>query len=279
MLRLAPSHSPLWRTPPGAQLGPDPTGPLALTPWQERLLDALVTGVPDARLPALAEELGTSPAEAADFVAGIAHALVPRTPADPRAAVELPADLAAGEESALVGALVAAGVDVTAVARWPLERPGAPVLVVAHRLVDPRRAAALVAQDVVHLPVELSGDRVTVGPLVVPGQGPCLACVHAARRDADPEWPLLAAQLLGRSAVPTASVLLLETAVLAARLLRGDATGAAVSVRSADVRRVWHVHRPHADCLCRSPGGSATAPDPAIPTSGPTTATGYARLA
>lgn len=278
MLRLAASRTPLWRTPPAAQLGPDPEEPLALTPWQERLLDALVTGVPDARLPTLAAELGASPADAEDFVARIAHALVPATPTAVRAAVELPADLSPREEDALLHALASAGVDVTDVARWPLGRTGEPVILVAHRMVDPRRAAALVAHDVAHLPVELSGDRIDVGPLVVPGQGACLACIHAARRDADPEWPMLAAQLVGRGAVPTASVLLLEAAVLAARLLRGP-TGTSVSVRSADVRRVWRAHRPHAACLCRSPGGTATAPDPEAPTSVPTTASAFARLA
>lgn len=37
-----------------------------------------------------------------------------------------------------------------------------------------------------------------VGPLVLPGRSPCLRCLDLARRDRDPAWPALAAQLLPR---------------------------------------------------------------------------------
>jgi bacteriocin biosynthesis cyclodehydratase domain-containing protein len=36
-----------------------------------------------------------------------------------------------------------------------------------------------------------------VGPLVLPGQTPCLRCLELARTDRDPAWPMLAAQLAG----------------------------------------------------------------------------------
>ena len=107
----------------------------------------------------------------------------------------------------------------------------------------------------------VAGDRATVGPLVVPGRTACTACLHAHRADHDPDWPMLAAQLLSRPAPPTDVGVLLEAAVLAGRMLRETRDDAAVSVSlgAGSVRRTWRAHRPHARCLCRSPEGSATA--------------------
>lgn len=280
MLRLAPSHPPLWRTPPSVQLGPDPDGFLdAVTPWQERLLEALTVGVPEEELDELARRAGAGPDDADAFVRRIRPALAADHAPAPPVAVELPEALTAAEERTLLGSLQAAGIVIAGVTRWPAPRGRRPVLLVAHRLVDPHRAARLVASDTPHLPIQLAGDQVTVGPLVTPGDGPCLSCLHASRRDADPDWPLVAAQLLGRAPVPTASVLLVEAAVLAARMLTERMPGRAVTVRSDRARRAWHAHRPHALCLCRSPAGSATAPDPGVRTSATTTATASARRA
>ena len=39
------------------------------------------------------------------------------------------------------------------------------------------------------------GDAAWVGPLVVPGRTSCLRCADLSRRDADPHWPLVLAQL------------------------------------------------------------------------------------
>ena len=54
---------------------------------------------------------------------------------------------------------------------------------------------------VVHLPVVLDGDAVRVGPLVVPGQTPCVGCADLHRATWDPGWLALLPQF-GR-AVPT----------------------------------------------------------------------------
>jgi bacteriocin biosynthesis cyclodehydratase domain-containing protein len=40
------------------------------------------------------------------------------------------------------------------------------------------------------LGVEVEHQRATVGPLVVPGQGPCHACFRRRRMQHDPQWPL-----------------------------------------------------------------------------------------
>ena len=55
-------------------------------------------------------------------------------------------------------------------------------------------------RDVPHLAVVFDDDGARVGPLVEPGAGPCLRCLDLGRRDADPAWPAIAAQLAGRPA-------------------------------------------------------------------------------
>ncbi len=280
MLRLAPSHPPLWRTPTSVQLGIDDETPLTgLRPWQERLLDELVSGIPDARLGPLARELGASDAEADAFIRRIQDSLVTDEIASPPVRVELPADLAREEERTLLAGMAGAGLTVEDTARWALPSGYAPIVLVAARLVDPHRAARLTASDIPHLPIELSGDRVVVGPLVIPGATACLACVHAERRERDPEWPLVAAQLLARPSVPTDPLLLVEAATLAARMLRTGDAGRSIVVSATDDRRELREHRPHGACLCRSPEGIWIADAPDSPTAAPTTVTAFARPA
>ena len=50
----------------------------------------------------------------------------------------------------------------------------------------------------VHLPVVVQGPRLLVGPLIVPGRGPCLRCLELHRRDRDPSWPALLTQIACR---------------------------------------------------------------------------------
>lgn len=282
MLRLAPSQPPLWRSASTIQFGdPAVASVCDVTPWQERLLAALVDGIPDAMLVPLSVGFGATAADALRFAEAIRPALAADARGPAAVQIELPDQLPYDEGVEIERALVGTGLRVHPLHSGAGVDAAVPVLLVAHRLVDPRRAARLTAADAVHLPMELSGDRVTVGPLVVPGRTACLACVHEHRRAVDPQWPLVAAQLLGRPAVPTDPGLLLEGALLAARLLSGSplAVTASVTVSSASVRRRWLAHRPSERCLCRSPEGTATADAPDARSPAPRTATGYARPA
>lgn len=290
MLRLAPSHPPLWRTDSSMQLGADGAVRVDdVAPWQERLLDALGDGIPDAMLLPLARTLGAGEEEAARFVAAIGAALVPGEEGPIAVQAELPADVTHGEAEALAHGWQAGGLDARSITRWRHDAPdpSLPMILVADRLVEPRRAAALMAADITHLPIELAGDRAVVGPLVVPGVTACLACLHAHRTEVDPRWPLVAVQLIGRERMATDTGLAIEAAVLAARLLRAARAGTtpvpalSVTLSRADVRRVWHAHRPHAACLCRSPEriASADGGGPTTPPAPTTTATAFARPA
>ena len=100
-----------------------------------------------------------------------------------------------------------------------------------------------------------------VGPLVIPGRTACLRCLDLTRTDRDPAWPLILAQLAGRTVDPLACDAPLAAAVAAqaaAQVLAftDRAAGAgAVSNGTLELvlpgwqwrRRTWPRHR---DCSC-----------------------------
>lgn len=260
MLRLDPAFPPLWRTASALQLGAD--GTLVVDdpqPWQERLLHELGRGVPEVALEPIARMLGAPPAQARSFVARISRALESSGPTGPaRVVLRVPETVAAADAQALAGALSAFGADVEirsaeAIVYEP-SHVGVPVILVACHLVDPRHVAALMREDVVHLPIVLAGRQVTVGPLVRPGETACLACVETRRRDADPSWPLVAAQLVGKPGAAFGRALAVEAGVAAGRLLTEAErrVGHSVTIHAASTRRVWRAHHPHEQCRCRS---------------------------
>jgi hypothetical protein len=131
-------------------------------------------------------------------------------------------------------------------------------------------AADLQRRGVRHLVATVRGETGVVGPLVVPGATGCLRCADLHRRDADPRWPALAAQLTAGEAPPGgATVTCLATAVTAAVQVLAliDGTGAPVSVGATlelhppDLlprTRRWPVH-PGCGCVPRGDDGAAPA--------------------
>lgn len=141
----------------------------------------------------------------------------------------------------------------------PVRRGGASLVVQAG--VD--RPAALLAEGFAqrrqaHLVLDIRDGTAVVGPLVHPGGGPCLNCLDLHRRDRDPAWPGLAAQLAG---APPADACAAPTLIAAAgyaaaevlTFLDGGApetVGAAteISAPARVRRRAWP---PHPACTCR----------------------------
>ena len=138
------------------------------------------------------------------------------------------------------------------------------VVLVERDVADPATALALVTAGITHLSIVVREADALVGPLVVPGSGPCLRCVDLHRGDVDPRWPTVAAQL--RSRARAAAALGGEVGVLAgvcgaltaAEVLAyldggSPATrGASYEVALPDVaprRRAWVVHP---DCGCNA---------------------------
>lgn len=92
--------------------------------------------------------------------------------------------------------------------------PRAPDLVVlVEPADDPAERERLQRAGTPHLLVGLRELTGFVGPMVLPGETPCLRCLDLQRSDRDPAWPLLAAQL-GRPG-PSACDVVLAAAVAA----------------------------------------------------------------
>lgn len=82
-------------------------------------------------------------------------------------------------------------------------------------LVPPELRDRLLLAGVPHLLAETYETLGSVGPLVVPGRSPCLRCLDLHRRDRDPRWPAVAAQLTGPAPVPVSNDSVLAAAVAA----------------------------------------------------------------
>ncbi|MEU4447839.1 thiamine biosynthesis protein ThiF [Actinosynnema sp. NPDC050801] len=77
---------------------------------------------------------------------------------------------------------------------------GADLVVLADVLVPaPELLHQLVADGTPHLAVRVREGLGVVGPLVVPGRSSCLRCADRHEADADPAWPMIAAQLVDRA--------------------------------------------------------------------------------
>jgi bacteriocin biosynthesis cyclodehydratase domain-containing protein len=128
-----------------------------------------------------------------------------------------------------------------------------------------------------HLPVVLSGTRAEVGPLVLPGAGPCLRCLDLARSDHDPGWPAVLAQLSpprvgppteasGETSLVFATAGVAAMAVLAALDGQPHPLGASFEIGLPVPRlaeRVWAAH-PHCPCGAAVSAAGATV---AVPSS------------
>lgn len=108
-----------------------------------------------------------------------------------------------------------------------------------------------------HLVLDIRDGTVVVGPLVRPGGTACLNCLDLHRRDRDPAWPDLAAQLAGTPAADACSAPTLIAAAghAAAEVLAfldggtPETVGAATEISSPSQvrRRTWP---PHPACRC-----------------------------
>ena len=73
-------------------------------------------------------------------------------------------------------------------------KPDVVVLAIAGP-VDPEVGSPWFARGIPHLPVSISASHVSVGPMVVPGETPCLGCLDLVRTDGDPSWRWLRQQV------------------------------------------------------------------------------------
>lgn len=171
----------------------------------------------------------------------------------------LPADARRPARTATADALLRVAPEVDTRAVPPAEAD----LLVLVGAPDPVPAGALtdVLDRVGQLPVWVRDGTVVVGPLVRPGRSACLRCVHLHRRDRDPHWSVLSAQLCTTvdPVEPCETTTLTMGAALAAEQVLAELDGADPDAlgRSLEVsapaeirRRAWP---PHPECGCLEP--------------------------
>jgi len=226
ILRLDPAFTPVWRNPYDLQLGVDPALRVLrdVTDAQQRMLAALQNGVPRSALSVLGESaapgrvrtMGAHESSVDDFLAQIAPALMPTVAPDPLPTVAV---TGVGGVSGVIAAQVAhAGFPVVVspdAAGLAAYHP-ALAIVCSDHVVSPQAHLAWLSRDIPHLSVVMGDAAATIGPIVDPGRGACLFCVHLTRRDLDAAWPAIATQLLTRRPPSIPPVLLADVAAFVA---------------------------------------------------------------
>lgn len=100
------------------------------------------------------------------------------------------------------------------ISRWRVDF----VVLADDMVADPRLATDLVAARIPHLQVRIRDGKGIVGPMVLPGSTSCLRCADLTRCDFDPEWPHIAAQMLGRVGRAGPAAVMATTAVALGQL-------------------------------------------------------------
>jgi len=252
----------VWRDPDSIQLGVDPPlvridGPTAA---EQRVLAALVAGVPDVALAAAAR---CRRQDVDAFVDRLAPALAgaeARASGAPSVVLRARTD----ERDAIAGILALAD------AFGARERDAGPGgrragIVVADHVVPIAMVRDWMREGIPHVAIVFGERDVTVTPRIVPGRTACLRCADLHRRDADPAWPAIAAQLLGRSAAAGENALTrLEAVVAALRRLEPPLPEASAPLDASEEGRALPGVRmspdgareryripAHAECGCR----------------------------
>ena len=281
LTRLNPRAPLLWRDEHTLQLGDD-DGPRVETDaaWVEPLLSRLRSGFRRGSFDVIAHAAGAPREAARTLLARLDPLLLDDPPPSRPAWVEAIGFTDGRSEYRMREALADEGVPLVEHGRDP-----AVAVVLVRGAAAALQFARYLREDVPHLPVAFEPGRVTIGSLVLPGASACLACRDAHATDADPAWPLLHTQMIGRDPGPLRAAQVAEAGRLAALLLADDgATDERVVRVSADGSRVWRSVSFHEGCRCRGPWspslrGTATAPAPPDPRISTTTAPGFARRA
>lgn len=252
VLRLDPRWPLLWRSPSSVQFGSDEPAVVLhdVSEGEDRLIAALAAGVSESGFAMLAESLEVSPDRSQALLDALAPVLVRESESPSRVAAVLGDSPLARAIAGLLSASDALGsVDDAAL-----------VVLVADWVVTPADHLHWLNRDVPHLPVVTTERAVTVGPLVAPGVGPCLYCVHLRRVDEDAAWTAIATQLLGRAGRELGPLELAEVASFTTRRVLAALSGAGavgmswrVDAAGAVSGREWERHP---DCRCAAPEGT-----------------------
>lgn len=283
--QLDPTIPRVWRSPHALQFGVERPR-LVLDPLDaagERMVAALAGGAAIGALRLIARSAGARPDAADALIEQLQPVLArdagPRDSDDRDPIVVL--DGSGPTAARILTLLREAGLDARSglSADDPAVDTAAAAIVIASFAVAPHRHQRWLRRDIAHLAVVFSDAGATVGPLVHPGETACLRCLDLHRRDQDPAWPALAAQLHtrpapGESELVCAAVASAATTAMLAALDGQSAARADTEEHEERPRRTATARRydagtarwteigwePHAECgcltpLCLTPGG------------------------
>jgi bacteriocin biosynthesis cyclodehydratase domain-containing protein len=271
LLRLDNRYPLVWRSPDSLQLGVDdpPVTLEGVTLAQERMLAALTVGTTRPGLSLIGTQSGLTEREVSRFHRQVSPAL--ESPKAPDRPIVVVAGMGPTVDR-LAYRLTEAGLSPRLVGPDPHRAVATPLLcnapfaiVVAHYVLDPEFYGLWLRRDVPHLPIVFGDTSVRIGPVIQPGDGPCLYCLDRQRTDADPAWPAIASQLWGVRSTAEVPLLASEAATLAARLaleqLRGlpFAAGTSFTIDAETGETSTRHWLPHPECFC---SGIAGAPAP-----------------
>ncbi len=283
VLKLDPRFPLLWRTPTSLQFGADAPRVLlsAVTNADERMIAALVSGVSRSGLSAIGTSAGAEEAEVNRLLDAVSPALLPASSGPARRTVALSGT---GRTVDSIAALLRShGIRVlvndTGGKRPDLAIPDL-AIIVAQFVIEPELHGVWLRRDVPHLAVVLGDTEVRIGPMIEPGNGPCLHCLERQRTDVDPAWPAIASQLWGRGSPAETALVSSEAAALTTRLavarlqdsptvaeLLPTATSLHLDADSGRIsRRNWS---PHPECACLALPGNDSADAHPAPTRSP----------
>jgi stage V sporulation protein SpoVS len=241
-LRLDEHYPLTWRDPWTIQLGiAEPVLVERPTLAEERMLSDLARGTSIARLETIAMTSGEARGAARRLVTRVARAIAPVS--RPSATITIDG----------IGAL-ADQVDDLVIALGHHSGDGADLaIVIADWQIPPATMQRHLSSDRPHLPVVIDDVGARIGPWIEPGRGPCLHCLYLHQCDADPSWPAISCQLLGREApmdpVTASAVLHQVGRMVVARVRRSP--GRPLEYRIDVAGTVTAVRRErHPQCLC-----------------------------
>lgn len=217
-LRINPDIACVWTSPTTLRFGIDQAVVVLTDPPAkiERLIAALRDGMPDERYPHIAAAFGVSVVERAQLLDALAPVLLPDESAvtNVQRSLRIHLDEARGVPTGLSALITSECHTLSSADEAEL------VILTAQFSCTAERARPWLNQGVRHLPIVFGENSVSIGPLVGVGNNPCAFCLELSRVDAEPAWPAIASQCLGKRANTNEPAMLSITAGVVMQLLR-----------------------------------------------------------
>jgi hypothetical protein len=181
VFKLNPHHPVVWRTPNSLQIGIDiPLAALSnVNRFEERALTALSKGISRGGLEIIAQECGLDDSTISALLERLKAAIITTHPVHAVPPLRRVALDGTGKTVECIRTLLHAAhfdvIDTHTQKNTFLSSPEI-VVIVSHFVTEPFRHARWLRRDIPHIPIVFSDASITIGPLVEPGEGPCIHC-------------------------------------------------------------------------------------------------------